>query len=257
MTPILLSTDVYSCVANDHVVFLDLRRDAYSCLDRDASRVVAKMLYRSENENSALKWNESNDAQHDCGGGNPGDLIEPLLKQRLVTLDRAKGRVAIRASINPPEQSLLPNIFCAGGGLALVNRSASIRSSEKCVVARFFMSALWAAFQLRNLPIQRIVENARQRSAANRRTSSPPNISRIRELTQRFTELRPLFPRSYLCLFDSLALVHFLARSGLFPTWVFAVKMDPFTAHCWVQESAIVLNDKVEYCRDFTPIMAI
>ena len=63
--------------------------------------------------------------------------------------------------------------------------------------------------------------------------------------------------RSYLCLFDSLALIHFLARFRVFPDWVFGVTADPFEAHCWVQTGGVVLNDTVERVSAFTPIMSI
>jgi hypothetical protein len=59
------------------------------------------------------------------------------------------------------------------------------------------------------------------------------------------------------CLFDSLALIHFLAQYGLYPDWVFGVSADPFEAHCWVQAGQVVLNDTVERVSAFTPILTI
>jgi hypothetical protein len=79
----------------------------------------------------------------------------------------------------------------------------------------------------------------------------------VGKYTAAFHALRQYYPREYLCLFDSLALVEFLARYDVFPHWVFAVKMEPFGAHCWVQDGSVVLNDTVEYVREFTPIMVI
>jgi hypothetical protein len=72
-----------------------------------------------------------------------------------------------------------------------------------------------------------------------------------------FDSLRLFYPRPYLCLFDSLALIHFLARFGLYPDWVFGVQADPFEAHCWVQAGSVVLNDTVERVSAFTPIMYV
>lgn len=72
-----------------------------------------------------------------------------------------------------------------------------------------------------------------------------------------FDRLRLFYPRPYLCLFDSLALIHFLARFDLYPDWVFAVRADPFEAHCWVQADAVVLNDTVERVASLHPIMVI
>jgi len=59
------------------------------------------------------------------------------------------------------------------------------------------------------------------------------------------------------CLFDSLALLNFLASFSLFPQWIFGVQMRPFVAHCWVQHENAVLNDTPERVRDYVPIMSV
>jgi hypothetical protein len=58
-------------------------------------------------------------------------------------------------------------------------------------------------------------------------------------------------------LFDSLALVHFLRGFGFHPQWVFGVKLDPFGAHCWVQQDGGLLNDELDRTTLFTPIMVV
>jgi hypothetical protein len=77
----------------------------------------------------------------------------------------------------------------------------------------------------------------------------------LSDLVHTFLSLRPLYPREYLCLFDSLCLVHFLAQFGHFPQWIFGVKLEPFGAHCWVQSGDVVLNDTVEVIGQYTPIL--
>lgn len=76
-------------------------------------------------------------------------------------------------------------------------------------------------------------------------------------LVRQFNTLRPWFPRNYLCLFDSLALLELLARYHLFPSWVFGVHAEPFEAHCWVQQHDVVLNDTLARVERFAPIMAV
>lgn len=58
-------------------------------------------------------------------------------------------------------------------------------------------------------------------------------------------------------MFDSLALLHFLARYRQFPRWVYGVKLKPFRAHCWVQAGDVVVNDIVDNVRGYTPIMSV
>jgi hypothetical protein len=54
-----------------------------------------------------------------------------------------------------------------------------------------------------------------------------------------------------------LALIEFLARRRLYPLWVFGVQAQPFGAHCWVQSNGHLLNEGMEYARQFTPIMSV
>jgi hypothetical protein len=70
-----------------------------------------------------------------------------------------------------------------------------------------------------------------------------------------FQLLRPLFPRPYLCLFDSLALFEFLAGHDCFPHLIFGVVADPFEAHCWLQAGTVVLNDNLERTGRYKPIL--
>ena len=60
-----------------------------------------------------------------------------------------------------------------------------------------------------------------------------------------------------MCLLDSIALVRFLARRGLYAQLVFGVTDDPFSAHCWVQAGDLVLNDTVGDVSAHTPIRVI
>jgi hypothetical protein len=72
-----------------------------------------------------------------------------------------------------------------------------------------------------------------------------------------FRKLRRLFPANYLCLYDSLVLVEFLARYDIFPAWVFGVRLEPWAAHCWVQQGTVVFNEGIEEADDYVPIMVI
>jgi hypothetical protein len=66
-----------------------------------------------------------------------------------------------------------------------------------------------------------------------------------------------LFSSKDECLYDSLALLEFLARYRIYPDWVFGVQTRPFAAHCWVQQGDIVFNDTVEHVTGYSPIMIV
>ncbi|MCC4595404.1 lasso peptide biosynthesis B2 protein [Xanthomonas campestris pv. phormiicola] len=76
------------------------------------------------------------------------------------------------------------------------------------------------------------------------------------ELTERFHGLTPFFYTSYdACFFTSLFLVKYLSRFGLSADWVFAVRLVPFSAHCWVEFDHVVLNEDYDKTLAFKPIM--
>jgi Transglutaminase-like superfamily len=124
-------------------------------------------------------------------------------------------------------------------------------------VPSFLRACRRAARDLAHKPLHRTVQEVkdlRRRQSCGRGTWDP---AKARALIGDFAAMRYIFPRSYLCLFDSLALVHFLAAYGQFPTWVFGVDAEPFTAHCWLQEGSILLNDTLANVSRYTPIMAV
>lgn len=57
------------------------------------------------------------------------------------------------------------------------------------------------------------------------------------------------------CLPHSLAIVDRLVRVGQPAQLVFGVRLGPFAAHCWVQQGSLVVNDRVDVVRTFTPIL--
>jgi hypothetical protein len=59
------------------------------------------------------------------------------------------------------------------------------------------------------------------------------------------------------CLPTSFALMEDLIAAGFAPNLVFAVRLGPFEAHCWVELHGLLVNETPERVRPFTPIMVI
>jgi hypothetical protein len=57
------------------------------------------------------------------------------------------------------------------------------------------------------------------------------------------------------CLPRSLALANALRNAGGAARLVIGVRLNPFAAHAWVQDGAIVLNDTLDHVLLFTPIL--
>jgi hypothetical protein len=125
-------------------------------------------------------------------------------------------------------------------------------------VFRFLTGATFAAASLKLRTLLAITESVaarRDRCARAPRSESP---DALRDAVAVFDKLRPLlFASRDKCLFDSLALINFLALEGMFPRWVIGVTTRPFGAHSWVQDGTMVLNDQHEHVRGFRPILVV
>jgi hypothetical protein len=136
-----------------------------------------------------------------------------------------------------------------------IELEASARASLLSVI-RFFWSCGKVHWRLRFGTFASTVaglERRRHHAGSTREF----DVARASPLIARFQRLRPLFPRRYLCLFDSLALFEFLAGYDCFPHLVFGVIADPFEAHCWLQAGTVVLNDNLERTDRYKPILRL
>ncbi len=92
---------------------------------------------------------------------------------------------------------------------------------------------------------------------ASRAASSQQESIPIQAIAARYRKAAQLLPVRPKCLISSLMLSSFARECGASPSLVFGVQLRPFTAHCWLQDGAIVLNDTIEHCSAFTPILVI
>jgi hypothetical protein len=125
-------------------------------------------------------------------------------------------------------------------------------------VAAFLAASAFAKLALRAWRFERVILRVKRRKAARGPQQGPLDASRARSLVEAFIRYRIyLFSSKDECLYDSLALIEFLARHGIYPDWRFGVQTRPFAAHCWVQQDDVVFNDTVEHVSGFTPIMVV
>lgn len=96
-----------------------------------------------------------------------------------------------------------------------------------------------------------------------RRALRPPdadmaeNSHEILRQAAKFNAARALFPFKPICMRDSLALLDFLWHRGLCPYLVIGVRLNPFSAHCWVQTRDVLLNETADNAAAFQPIQII
>lgn len=230
-----LSEDVFACVTANRIVFLDLRRNRYLCLRKEDSVAVRRPL-------GFQRWKAQNRSPSDGS-----DSCGPTQRALSALLDQ--GLIEPAANIGDPEIIQI--------NIPTVSATLSSLHPETCYppryIRQFVVASLVASWSLKLHSMQQTVNRVkcRKRKARLHRTGE------LEELLAVFERLRPLYGKRYVCLYDSLALLEFLARHGHFADWVFGVKADPFGAHCWLQYRDQVLNDSVDYVRNFTPIMVV
>lgn len=232
-----LADDVFVCIVDRHAVFLDLGRDDYSAVpllampDADAvPEAVEEFLqaelqrHRGDLQAVGLLCN--------AGSGHSG-LVDFL-------------------SISPADDHVFGRDDDRCYGISAVQGSLPrIRLGDWL---QFFLAAWKASRLLRHRHIAKIAAHVIRRKASHR---VELNLEDLRRQLSIFRRLRPWYPRAYLCLWDSLALIEFLATRRHFPDWIYGVQVEPFGAHCWLQVGDKVLNEDTEYAKQFVPIMLV
>lgn len=140
------------------------------------------------------------------------------------------------------------------GCAAALTTSADPNYFRSCRVTMFDTVAMLHACLRASITVRaRRLDRAFDAFARRKRVHKPAKIE-VAELVGRFERMRPWYPRSRVCLFDSLALMNFLVAFGHRPQIVMGVRATPFAAHCWVESDGVCLNDSTEICQSYTRI---
>ena len=237
-TPVhLLARDTYACLANSRLVFSDLRADRYSCLSQANTKAALRLFPAFQSEDEAIV-SETHPLDYD----ETRRVLAALDANGLLAADPANGKTAAPVRVETPTHDPFSDSSASASRATLAHKLG------------FLEACMNASAQLRFLAIRRVVRRVEIRKHRRLRRARRDDDA-LHELTAVFHRLRPYYVRAYLCRFDSLALIEFLAHFGHYPQWVFGVATEPFGAHCWVQARNCVLNDSIERVRQYTPIM--
>lgn len=241
MKALYLPSHVYFCGQGDALVFLDLKRDEYTMLHGEEATAFRALC--SQATGLAVFSGESPPTGGSRSDDAPESHVANFVSAGLVTSECTAGKPMMPIDIEVPRRSLIEPTEMPQTRVRLQ------------AFSRFLCACVTASYQLRYHPIDRVVASVRRRRA--RATTRSVTNADIDQLVAQFQRLRGLYPRKYLCLFDSLALLHFLAFYGVYPSWTFAVQFEPWAAHCWVQDGDVAFNETVEETLNYVPIMAV
>jgi hypothetical protein len=230
-----LSDEVYFCIAEGQGIFLDLNRDAYNAIPLGTAATAGGVHSQDDVLHAFDKHREE------------------LLQEGLLAERRGDDENLLAFKTIPqPCGNLFLDDQRAYGLAGQASNKVVVRARD---VLDFFRSARRASALLKDRHIRDIVAGVSARKGDY--SVREADLEVLRRETAIFRKLRPWYPRRYLCLWDSLALIEFLARRRLYPLWVFGVQAQPFGAHCWLQTADLLLNEAKEYAGQFTPIMAV
>jgi hypothetical protein len=224
------------CITDEHAVFLDLNQDEYTALEPSDARALAGYVY---------EWPSGANRHSEGASSESRELIRALLDEGLLTANGPAGKAATPVSLDRVTASF-------------ARPPKGIPRVDIGHVRNFTLSWVVATGMLRTLPLRLAVARAKRRKERVKVAQGGLDVLRAYELMLAYFVLQPnFFERENACLRDSMTVVEFLAHYGVFPTWVFGVRVNPFLAHSWVQAGPTVFNDFAEHVNTFTPIMAI
>jgi hypothetical protein len=234
-----LADHVFVCLNGEHLVLLDLKEDRYWALEASQTAGLGALVggwpVKAPDVPPAV----------DVPSPETAAAIEVLRGRGLLTEGVPPGKDATPVAAISPARELAAEADPATG-----RRAGSWWS--------FFAASALAKLALRTWPFERVIRRVRRRKAVFASKAGQLDVERARSLVEAFMRYRVfLFSSKNECLYDSLALLEYLARHGIQADWVFGVQTRPFAAHCWVQHGDIVFNDTVEHVSGYTPIMVV
>jgi hypothetical protein len=237
-----LASDIYVTVTNDTVVFLDLLADKYSMLVGTKASVFRNMFSATQRSlhTPPLCLKDPSGVHRSL----QDEVLSELSENHMLSYERPIHSAASWAYTPLPS-----------GDLFKLNAEGSLHITAYDL-ATFILSCATCKWRLTFCKLHTIVRLIRRRKF-RKQTPVVVTSKSVRRLVSIYNRLRPLFPHDFLCLFDSLSLIEFLAHYNCYPDMVFAVRLDPWSAHCWVQYHGIALNEDVDEARSYLPIMII
>lgn len=228
-----------ACVTATGAVLLDLKRNRYFGLGYREARSLSTL---------ATNWSAVSSPS--------GRELEPLQLDDAVRLADALIKAGFLTSVAPTEPgprfaSLDSNATLTSVGYEL---AAAPRLHLHHIVA-FLRACIWAKRAVDSRLLYSIACEVAENKA---NAASDGDLEYTIELVSVFRRLRPYaFAAKDQCLFHALALLKFLSRYNIFPTWVIAVRPTPWAAHSWLQLGTLVLDCNPEEIDGYTPILAL
>lgn len=216
--------DINWCDVGGRIVVIDVARDIYLQLPQHLVEAFNALRHGGARADG------------------PANRFEALA--RIGLCDADLGRPAEPSHIAVPAQDAPPP------ATADVQRRPLMTGATGAAIVRIITMRL----AVRLIPLRLLIRWARRLQS---RPSVPMTPGQAAARTELFVRARQLVPARDTCLPDSMALLHFLRSRNIACRLVLGVRLDPFEAHCWVQDHDMILGDTHERVACFTPILQL
>jgi hypothetical protein len=239
-----IPSHIHVCVVGTGTVILDVKRDKYLGLGREATEMLA---------DAVAGWPPPLWQRSACPGAHAilqatNKLCESLVADGV--LERICESKQARAVVAPKD---MRGEWISIGDELEVRARMTLRH-----VRHFFSAYVWARYSLARRPFSAVVEDVRARKQSRVRDMDRCDLRRVATMVDIFRRLRPFaFAAEGRCLLHALTLVRFLSKYQFHPEWVIGVTTQPWGAHSWVQWDHFLLDSNPEKVCGYTPIMMV
>lgn len=238
---LFLKKNVFICLTDDTLVFLNLRNDSYSCLEPQHTQSVTALLGLPSRPAQTKTYNAQ------AASEDTTKIIRDLINNGLATQSSNEGK---RAEFINQSSELKEMLGYEIGKTPKINAIH---------LFNFFRAFIIAKLLRRFGSIEHTVTRVRRRKE-KKFNSKRKEVTeeKINELVEIYKVLKPLFVTvKNECVFNSLFLIEFLACYRVYPDWYFGVRLNEFYAHCWVQSNNTIYDDSIASTSLNQPIMAV
>lgn len=209
------------CEIQHHLIFMDYEADRYFSLTGPARDILQKLLTSSD-----ATYTETE--------------IAPL---------RAAGIIGHGEGAKP----LKPCQHAAAGRSILDEEDGPSRMAAQVPAIIVRLAAMRRTLKRQGLPttLRRIKETTPLRVDVGSSTTGMRRLCAAYEASRRY-----YLPVDH-CLIRALALYRHAQQRGHDARLVFGVQLHPFSAHSWVEQDDLILDDHVDHVRRFTPILVL
>ena len=219
--PYGLRAGVSFCEVSERLLFLDIVADRYFALENESERALRRLIGQKQLDADALA------------------RVEALVRRGLLEVTSASDHTVAPCAPPPvPVSSLLDR-----------PRQNESRTMTLLAVA----SAVASVRRLKRRPLRVNLAAA----VADRTSAASTDEASLSRIAAAFARAGHLVSTHDRCLAQSLAVMGMVSARGLWAQLVIGVMTGPFAAHCWVQSGSLLINDRVDRVRSYTPILVV